>query len=134
MDTGRWVYRGAYGGRRYNWPQCRYCGRAANRDCTPYACELCGTVQCQDNSRCIVCYLGRLGHWLGNRSATCDYKGCNEKAVADCRKRAVCIEHAKRIKAHKNTTLAELVAERLAHRDSGKGWEQFRFVEMEGAA
>jgi len=57
----------------------------------------------------------------------CGYAGCSLLTVAVARKKRVCAEHAKQIKVNK-VTLAEHVREALAHRDSGKGWQEWRLV------
>nr|WP_193599463.1 hypothetical protein [Micromonospora purpureochromogenes] len=48
------------------------------------------------------------------------------------RVRRVCAEHAKvttlRLVGGRRLTLAEYVAERVAHRDSGEGWECWRWM------
>jgi hypothetical protein len=102
---------------------------------------LCATPQCFQNGGgngcCKVCHHGWLPGWSRGYSPgtarTCGYKGCENEPVATCRKKAVCMEHAKRIKASKTQTLAEYVVERIAHRDSGKGWEFWTLVGEEQA-
>ena len=130
LNAGRWVYQGYYGGRQYNWAQCRYCGRGG-ADCQPVACMLCASVQCQGNgTECHVCHFGWLPGWSRGylqEHKLCGYAHCDAPAVATLRKRRACMAHAMRVKVS-GQLLAEYVAERLAHRDSGKGWERFRFV------
>lgn len=113
---------------------CRYCGTAQRRDCQIVTCMLCGTPQCHANGLgngcCKVCSYGYLPGW--GRSAvleTCGYAKCDNTAVAQARNRPVCTGHTQRIKPDGKQTLAEWVAEQLAHRDAGKGWEHWRLVE-----
>ncbi len=125
----RWSRRGY--ARQYDWAQCRYCGRAQAHDCPRVECRLCGSAQCfgngSSNGHCSVCHHGLLTGW-GGESKYCDYKGCDGQSVATARKLAVCIAHAQRVKVTKNQTLAEYVASRIAHRDSGKGWQYWQLV------
>lgn len=119
---------------RYSWPQCRYCGRAQNHDCPVAVCLLCGSPQCFGNGggsgRCSVCLNGLLPGWSGVSEIVhngCGYARCDLPAVAVARKKPVCIDHANQIKVGK-VTLAEHVRESIAHRDSGKGWQEWRLV------
>ena len=119
---------------RYDWPQCRFCGRAQIRDCRPVACLLCGSVQCHGNGsgngRCKVCYFGRLPGWSGNHGE-CDRASWHGTAVGVARKCRLCRAHIEAVKYGDRAvngysrTVAEFVAERLAHRDSGKGREHW---------
>jgi hypothetical protein len=118
----------------YKWSQCRFCGRAQDRDCKPVECLLCGSRVCHGyGSKCRICLYGWIPGWHrpgGTEGGQCSYKGCERDAVANAtRTRRVCVEHAKRAKVH-GVTLAEYVVQRIAHRDSGKGWEQWRYIEM----
>lgn len=133
----RWVYGGRYATRSYPWPQCRYCGRAQNHDCKIATCDLCGSPQCFGNGSgdgtCNVCFYGYLPGWSGYSSRTCGYKGCNKHAIAKApRVKDVCKDHAPRVKIRlsgRSVTLPEYVAEQIAHRDSGKGWQSWRLVD-----
>jgi hypothetical protein len=120
---------------QYSWPQCRYCGRAQSHDCPRVECTLCGSPQCfgngSGNGHCAVCHHGLLPGWSGVSRIMregCAYKGCDHGAIATARKRAVCVDHAQRIKVSGGLTLAEYVERQLAHRDSGKGWQHWRLV------
>lgn len=134
LASPRWVYTGPYGGRRYNWAQCRFCGRAGQHDCVPAACLLCESVQCNDKDTCRVGLYGWMPGWYRGhgRRITCGYKGCERQPVANApRVRQVCAEHVTRVKVRCMggwVPLLECVADRIAHRDSGDGWERFRFV------
>src|SRR4051812_34490156 len=123
-SAGRWIY----GGHRYpythSWPHCRFCGRAATRDCPPAACMLCGTVQCHGNSECKVCYHGYLPGWSRLSDARiCGKKACEQDAVSKApRVGQVCAEHATTTKVRigsRSLTLAEYAAERVTDRDAG---------------
>ena len=122
----RWT-RGGYA-KQYPWPQCCYCGRASDRDCSRVECLLCGSPQCMGegsrNGRCAVCHVGFLPGWSrGYNLASarhCCRKGCEKESVATLRKRAVCRDHA--------APLMESVAQAIANRDSGGGWERWRLV------
>jgi hypothetical protein len=133
VARGRWVRGGYYGGRRYNWPQCTYCGRAGT-DCPAVECLLCGSRQCHGNGSgdgcCAVCYYGYLPGWSrSSEPKDCGYKSCDKDAIAKApRVKRVCADHADRVKVLK-MTLTEYVAEQVAVRDSGKGWQRWRFVE-----
>jgi hypothetical protein len=128
LETARW----AYGDRRaYPWSQCRFCGRAADRNCEPVACMLCGTVQCKSRTECLICLYGWLPGWYRggtSEAKQCGYSGCTDEAVTKApRVKRACAGHVGRVKVN-GTSLVDYVAERLKHRDSGKGWEHFRFV------
>lgn len=122
--SGRWVMHGGLA-RASRWPQCRYCGRAGDRDCQPVSCLLCGSVQCLSNGpSCSVCYVGWLPGWARGWSLAtarlCTRKGCAEPSVATLRKRGVCVGHA--------GPLMERVHECVANRDAGGGWQRWAFV------
>lgn len=126
---GRWTY----GDVRtyYPWAQCRYCGRAQKRDCAPVDCPACGSRQCHGNGvTCQVCLYGWLPGWSRiGQETTCGYRGCDAPAVANApRVQRVCAAHLGRPKVN-GVTLAAYIAGRVAHRDSGKGWERFRWVD-----
>lgn len=133
--AARWVY-GGYAA-QYRWAQCKYCGRAASTNCDPVACLCCGTVQCfgngGSNGRCKVCYHGFLPGWsrLGGEHL-CGRKDCEGAAVTKApRVGRVCLAHAATTKLRVGTrslTIVEFAAECVAHRDSGKGWERWRYV------
>ena len=140
-DTRRWTL-GGYA-RQYSWAQCRYCGRAQNHDCQRVECLLCGTAQCHGNGSgngcCAVCHHGWLPGWSrmhlprhytddGRTIMACGYAGCEGEAIATARKRSVCRTHAARVKVHKGLTLLEYVAEQIAARDAGQGWQKWRLV------
>lgn len=131
--TGRWIY-----GNHSTTGGCRYCGRYADRDCAPVTCRACDTVQCHGNGggkgTCFVCHNGWLPGWSHDyRVETCGYKGCSEPTVSYApRVGRVCRTHLERATTRdggRTRTLAAYIAERIAHRDSGKGWERYRFVE-----
>jgi len=132
-NTGRWIL-GSGIPATYAWAQCSYCGRAQSHDCTPVACLLCGTVQCFGNgSKCSVCHYGRIPGWsCSSDERFCGRKGCGAPAVSSApRVRQVCAEHAKTTKlrlGQRSVTIADYAIERVAHRDSGKGWEHWRFA------
>jgi hypothetical protein len=138
-DSPRWVLNGF--ARQYDWAQCRFCGRAQNHDCAPVACLACGSVQCHGNGSrdgtCAVCHHGYLPGWSRSESArVCGYAKCGKDAVATApRVRQVCADHLGRAtvttyadRARRVVTLVEYIAQRAAHRDSGKGWEHWRWV------
>ena len=125
MNTARWS-RGGYA-KPYPWPQCRYCGRAQSHDCKPVECLACGSRQCHGNGSrdgtCAVCYFGYLPGWGRSLSGgVCGYKTCPRVAVARApRVGQACSEHIK-------GKLAAEIATSIAHRDSGKGWQAWRWV------
>lgn len=135
---GRWVMHGLYGGRRYDYPQCRYCGRLAERDCPPATCLLCDTTQCHGNGSgngcCSVCHYGYLPGWSRNADqATCGYAGCDRPAVAVAhRVRRVCLPDAQRAtlrSAGQTMTLAEWATERVAERNAGRpDWARWTYL------
>jgi hypothetical protein len=134
-STARWAQREKLNSaQRYDWPMCRYCGRAQQHDCTLVECALCGTRQCHGNGSgrglCAVCLYGYLPGWSRPHcERTCAYKGCDDEAVAFARKRAICLEHTQRVRVN-GLLLPEYVAARLAHRDSGAGWEQWTLIDL----
>jgi hypothetical protein len=65
----------------------------------------------------------------GQTILACGYAGCDEPAIATARKRSVCRTHAARVKVHKGLTLLAYVAECIAARDEGKGWQRWRLVD-----
>lgn len=116
----------------YAWAQCRYCGRAQERDCAAADCAACGYRQCHGNGpTCKVCHYGWLPGWSRiAQDTTCGYRGCSAPAVANApRVQRVCADHLSRAKGN-GVTLAAYLAGRVAHRDSGQGWERFRWVEV----
>lgn len=129
--SARWTYGDV--NTHYAWAQCRYCGKAQERDCTAVDCPACGSRQCHSNGSgngtCQVCHYGWLPGW--SRSAydrECGYRGCSAPAVANApRVKRVCAAHLDRAKVN-GVTLAAYIAGRVAHRDSGKGWEHFRWT------
>jgi hypothetical protein len=127
----RWVMEGYYGGRRYNWPQCRYCGHGGT-DCRPAVCLLCGTRQCSSSSTCKVCHVGWLPGWSRGGTAEgkqCGYKGCELDAVANvARVKRACLEHTTRARVGR-LSLPDYVAEQLKVRDAGKWWQHWRCVD-----
>lgn len=132
---GRWVYGGQHAPRDYPWPHCRFCGRAQNHDCPPATCALCGSVVCHGaGAQCRVCHYGFIPGWsLPSARRQCGRRRCTGEAVATApRVGQVCTEHAKltRLRLHggRTLTLTEYVAQRIAHRDAGKGWECFRWA------
>ena len=133
----RWVRAGDLeSARRYSWATCRFCGRAQAQDCPVAVCMLCATAQCHGHGGgsgcCAVCHHGYLPGWSRGHirnARVCGYAGCENDAVAIARKRPVCIAHAQRVKVTGGLTLAEYVAVRLAHRDSGAGWERWALVD-----
>lgn len=135
---GRWVHRGPYGGQRYGWAQCRYCGRAQNGDCRAVDCLLCGTTQCHGNGGgdgcCSVCHFGYLPDWSRTaEEAVCGYTGCEESAVATApRVRRVCASHASRAAVHLpggRIPLADYATVQCAERDAGRpDWACWRYL------
>ncbi|HET8643802.1 MAG TPA: hypothetical protein VFM37_17835, partial [Pseudonocardiaceae bacterium] len=96
----RWAMHGPYGGRRYDWPQCRFCGRAQQGDCRPVECALCRTRQCHGNGlQCAICLHGWLPGWSRTHlpSTRCGYARCDEPAIATAPRVArVCRGHVGR--------------------------------------
>lgn len=134
--VGRWVYGGHRAAGNRTWAHCRFCGRAQNHDCPPATCRLCGSVVCHGaGPDCPVCHYGFIPGWSRQPSEReCGRKHCTAEAVAKApRVRRVCTEHAKvtplRLYGGRTLTLAEYVAQRITHRDSGKGWEHFTFAQ-----
>lgn len=131
--TARWVLT-HLGIRNYPWPQCRYCGIAKEHDCPPATCLLCGTVQCFYNGpACKVCR-GYIPGWSRSTDEkTCGRKGCDKPSVAKAaRVGQVCIGHAASTKVRvggESLSLVDYAARQVAHRDSGEGWERWRYVE-----
>lgn len=131
----RWAQRGQLdSAHRYDWPMCRYCGRAQAHDCATVECALCGTRQCHGNGSarglCAVCLYGYLPGWSRHtRERTCGYKGCESAAIAFARKRPICLEHTKRVRVN-GLLLPEYVETRLTHRDSGAGWEHWTLIDL----
>lgn len=127
----RWMMSGPHGARSYAWAQCRYCGRAQSHDCAVVECLLCGSPQCfgngAGNGLCAICHCGYLPGWSRIGRTVCGYAKCEAPAVAVNRKRPVCLTHASTGKT--GTALAEYVASRVAHRDSGKGWEHWKLAD-----
>lgn len=133
--AGRWAYSGPHASRSYPWPQCRFCGRAQTHDCPPATCQLFGSVVCHGSgAECPVCHYGYLPGWSRSTDErVCGRKHCTAAAVAKApRVRRVCADHARqtvlRLHGGRRLTLAEYVAQRLAHRDSGKGWKHWRWM------
>ncbi|HZN77940.1 MAG TPA: hypothetical protein VFC00_40535 [Micromonosporaceae bacterium] len=134
-SLGRWVYGGAHATRDYPWPHCRFCGRAQDHDCPPASCQLCGSVVCRDDDAdCRICHYGYIpGWWRPDPARVCSRTNCTAAAVAKApRVRQVCADHARLtvlwLHGGRRLTLTEYVAERLAHRDSGRGWEHWRWM------
>lgn len=126
--VARWSIKGY--ARQYQWPQCRYCGRAQSHDCEPVACFLCGTIQCHgDKAECAVCLIGWKPGWSRNWSGgtKCGYTGCDGDAVATIRKKRACSRHAAQAKVN-GMPMAGYLAGCIAHRDSGDGWEHWKLV------
>jgi len=117
----RWVRKDR---RIYEFSDCRLCGSAhgvvkpeiEHREST---CLACGSRQCLGNGTargtCSVCLVGLLPGWSGT-DCVCDYKGCDETAVAlvDGKNRRRCRKHLERGK------WAGYVDRRLAERE--RGW------------
>lgn len=117
--AGRWGIQHT----RYNWAQCRFCGRAGqapNPDCSLATCPACGSRQCASKHECAVCYVGLIPGWSGSRQQ-CGYARCDKPAVAKApRVKFVCTDdlgRATRRWAGKTVTLADDIAERIAIRD-----------------
>ena len=80
-------------------------------------------------SECKVCYVGLIPGWStsgydqhGKAIRLCGYAKCENEAIARVpRVGRSCREHL-------TPTVINKVAERIAHRDSGKGWESWRYV------
>lgn len=128
--SGRWVLGEV---RRYAWAQCRFCGRAQDHDCPAATCLLCGSTQCYGNGPdCRVCYHGFLPGWSRPTGCQCGHRGCATAAVARApRVHRVCLAHARTTKLRiggRTVTIAERAAELVAHRDSGDGWEHWRWT------
>lgn len=131
LSAPRWVY-----GDAHYWSLqrgCPFCGSmhtGKHVPCEPVACMLCGTVQCKGlNSECRVCLMGWLPGWsrMHQGGTGCGYAGCASKAVAAVRKKRACAEHAGRAKVN-GKPMAEYLAECIALRDSGKGWQRWIFT------
>lgn len=103
-ETGRW----APVQRAYDWPRCKYCGRASqdSRACERVTCALCGVAQCKASSTCAICFVGYLPGFsrrdnrdgvsfgIGSGLRFCSYKGCDGEAVTMLTKsRAACMAH-----------------------------------------
>jgi hypothetical protein len=136
ISVGRWVYGGQHAPGNYPWAQCRFCGRAQDGDCPPATCQLCGSVLCHGaGADCRVCHYGFIPGWSrGCAQRVCGRKHCAAEAVAKApRVGRVCAEHAKltklRLVGGRTLTITEYVAERIAHRDAGKGWECWRWAQ-----
>lgn len=125
-QAARWS-KGGYA-KPYPWAQCRYCGRAQDYDCKPVECMACGSRQCHGNGSrngtCAVCLVGYLPGWGHSLAQTrCGYAHCDNQAVARVpRVGQACAEHLR-------PAVRAKITERVAHRDSGKGWEHWRWVE-----
>jgi hypothetical protein len=115
---------------------CRFCGRVQSHDCRPAACAVCGSRQCEGGDTCRVCYYGFMPAWRPGARAICGYKGCGKPAVAKvprvhracldcCVARVKITVHAEQ---NRRVPLTQYVEDRLVHRDSGKGWEHWRWV------
>lgn len=118
---GRWGTQARW----YSWPQCRYCGRAADRDCPKTTCLACGTEQCFGlRTTCMVCLIGWLPGW-SRSDKYCGYKGCSNPAVAKApRVGRCCMGHLARAKSQ-GMTLAESIAAHVARRDlGGLDWQR----------
>lgn len=140
IEPSRWVmsreyYSVARG--EYKWSRCRFCGRAQEHDCKLAECQLCGSRVCHGNgSKCPICLYGWIPGWSRGpgiaEASQCGYAGCTKRAVANApRVKRVCADHVGRVKirwAGRSISLPDYVAECIAHRDSGKGWEQWRYV------
>lgn len=128
VGLGRWRYGSARTG--YAWSQCSFCGRAQDRDCEPVDCMACGSRQCfgngSGNGCCKVCVSGYLPGWSREGDArVCGYKGCDGDAVSKApRVGQVCGDHLARAK------LDVKIAQALAVRDAGTGWQRWRWVEV----
>jgi hypothetical protein len=133
-DRSRWVRLEDYTSQsRYS--RCRFCGRAQDEDCAPQDCLLCGSRLCHGTGpSCRVCRKGWIpGWWRGVEDGLCGRKGCEEPAVAEGvpRVRRVCATHVEDVRLRwrgRSLSLLEYVAECIAHRDSGAGWERWHFV------
>jgi hypothetical protein len=136
--------RGPYGGRRYDWAQCRYCGRAQNGDCRPVACLLCSTVQCHGNGSgngcCSVCHYGYLPGWSRTpERETCGYQSCEDSAVARVpRVGRACPFHTHQATIRfggRTITMLDWMIERVAERDAGRPeWARWTFLPDEAVA
>lgn len=126
--------RWCYGDRRsYDWAQCRYCHRAQAHDCEAAQCPLCGTVQCRNRPQCAVCMHGAIDGFYRPRGRVCGYKGCGKEIVAEKipRVKQCCAYHAQHVKLRMGgatIALPDYVQARIAHRDSGQGWEKWRLI------
>ena len=128
MTAARWS-RGGYA-KPYPWAQCRYCGRAQSYDCKPVECPACNSRVCHGGgSECRVCLVGMLPGWgFGydrqyKDMRKCGYARCEGEAIA----RVPRVGRA--CSGHLSESIRAKIAERVAHRDSGKGWELWRWVE-----
>ena len=84
----RWTRRNR---RIYNSPiYCRLCGtawgtRSEERRYAPTTCMACGSTVCMGhglgNGKCPICLFGLLPGWYGSNKI-CNYKGCDEPAIA----------------------------------------------------
>ncbi len=91
--------------------------------CEPAACQLCGSVQCNIDSRCKVCSYGWMPGWYRSGDCQCGYAKCDEPAVAIVPgKKQACMKHAR-------AKVAAEVDRRIEHRNSGQGWEHWTFTE-----
>jgi hypothetical protein len=132
---GRWVYGGQHGARNYAWAQCRFCGRrtaTARRLSASCVVRSCATARGR-NAR--VCHYGFIPGWSRpSAQRECGCKHCAGVAVAKApRVGRVCADHAKvtklRLAGGRTLTITQYVAERIAHRDTSKGWQCWRWVE-----
>jgi hypothetical protein len=134
----RWVRLDEYTRRSGRYDRCRFCGRAQDEDCVPKDCLLCGSRLCHETGpSCSVCLKGWMpGWWRGVEGDLCGYKDCDQPGVADApRVHRVCATHVEDVRLRwrgRSLGLLEYVAECLAHRDSGAGWERWRFVIVSG--
>lgn len=123
LSQPRWVYgNGNHWALSRGCPCCGNMGIGSNaglhRPCEPAACLLCGSVQCNIDGRCKVCLFGWMPNW-SRPERTCGYAKCDEPAVAVVPgKKRACLDHAR-------AKVGDQVAARIAHRDSGQGWERW---------
>lgn len=135
---GRWVMRSEWESAHnpsYRWHRCGYCGSAASITANEPAhrvgtCLLCGSAQCNDHADCQVCHFGWLPGWSGH-SGQCQRAKCCEPAIGTARKRNLCRSHLEAVTVTgfgTRLSVAEYVGRSVAHRDSGKGWQQWMEV------
>ena len=126
---GRW---GTQANRyEYMHGQCRYCGGSCGGGpgtvgAHPRAeCLACGTPQCDEHSRCLVCVIGFVGRVPYGTSSTCGYSGCGKPAVAKApRVGRACKYHLAQARS-RGRTLADQIRDAVQLRErGGESWQK----------